>query len=104
MITIQDPINIGASPTTVGTAVPDGLQRKFIAAGAHNDTGGVVTLKVSLVASSGSASLLINRAVGINKTDTLPELIGRGLNAGGSLLVEGSGLNVGFTSIDSITG
>lgn len=107
MITIQDQIDIGASVTTVGNAVPAGMQRKFTAFGAHNDSGSAVILKVYLVPTSGSAAnpnLLINRAVPAGKTDTCPELMGRGLNSGGTLQVEGAGLNVGWTAIDTIIG
>jgi hypothetical protein len=105
MITIHDPQLLPADITIVGGGIPDGLQRVFRSVGVHNPTAAPITLQVWLLAVGGITPFkIINRPVLPNRTDMCPELIGRGLNAGGVLQMQCEGATVGFTSIDTITG
>lgn len=104
MINVKDPSTLGALAMFDG-AIPEGVVRNYRAAGAHNPTNGTITLKVYLVPKNGVANdgtLILNRAVQPHKTDICVELIGRGLNAGGSLWIDGTGLTFGYTSLDTI--
>lgn len=106
MITILDSSQLAAL-AAIGGVVPAGVKRNYKAVGAHNDTAAAVTLTVHLVPTGGIAdnsNRIINRLVPVDKTDMCPELVGRGLNAGGTLYVGGAGLNFGYTAIDTITG
>lgn len=103
-IIVENQSTLGAAPDTVGAAVPVGTQRIFKAVGVHNPTAGVVTFKAYLVPSGGTAdssNRVIDRTVGIGKTDLCPELIGRGLAAAGTLQMDAVACTAGFTAIDS---
>lgn len=104
MITVLDPVTVGV-PAAIGGIIPDGIQRNYKSAGVNNPTGAPITLIVHLVAKNkvaDTSNIIIDRAVPAGKTDMCPELIGRGLNAGGSLWVEGNGLTAGYTAIDTV--
>lgn len=106
-IAIIDSTELSGSLTQLGETIPNGIIRVFKAMGAHNDTGGTVTLTVHLVPNGGvadSTNRFINRPVVNGVTDLCPELIGRGLKEGGKLFVSGLGLNMGGTAIDTILG
>ena len=97
MITIQDPVVLGAALATIGGTVPNGVQRVFRAVGVRNPTAGTLTLVVTLAGTE-----IINRPVLAGKTDLCPELIGRGLNGGSNLQMSGASLTAGFTSLDTL--
>ncbi len=106
MLYIKDDSALTGTAVQQGAIVATGTIRVFRALGAHNDTGATVTLKAYLVAEGGSAddalNLTIERAVPTGKTDECKELIGRGLNAGGKLMVLGLNMTFGYTAIDTI--
>jgi hypothetical protein len=106
MLIVKDSATL-AGVAAIDTAVASGVIRTYRSAGAHNPTGGTLTLTVHLVPAGGVAdnsNRIINRAVPAGKTDLCPELVGRGLNAGGILQAGGAGLNFGYTAVDTITG
>lgn len=103
---IQDPAALGAA-ASIGGAVPVGYIRNFVAAGAYNNTPDPILLTIYLVPKGGvpdASNKLLERSIPGRKTDMCQELIGRGLNAEGTLQVGGAGLTFGFTAIDTIMG
>lgn len=106
-LTIIDAVALAAGTTLVGAAIPSGIQRIYRSVGVHNGSGAPVVLKAWLVSASALADAtteVINRSIPAGKTDMCPELIGRGLNAGGTLQMSGAGLSAGLTAIDNIIG
>lgn len=104
-LTIQDNIPLTAALDAIGGTVTVGVQRIFKAVGVHNPTGLPVPLLVYLVPFgevAGDDYLVIDRPVLANKSDLCLQLIGRGLNGGGTLMVSADGCNIGFTSIDTV--
>jgi len=103
-IIVIDPVLGTGAPAVIGSAVPAGTTRKFTKTVAHNPTGGTVAIKVFLVPSGQSADDLhtyVDYDLVSRETYLCPEVVGSGLQAGGTLQVQGVG--VSFSAVASDT-
>ena len=84
-----DAANVPVAITTQGEIVPANTKRKITAAVVINTTGVAKTFTVYLVPSGGAAAVsntvISARTIAPGESYTCPELVGRGLNAGGFL-------------------
>lgn len=103
---IADPAQLTGSATTYGTVVAGLAKRVIKSAALTNTTGAPVACTVYLVPSGGTAgaanTFISARTVAAGETYNCPELVGKGLNAGG--FVQALGLNVtfGYSATDII--
>jgi hypothetical protein len=92
----------GAAPQ--GTAVGALTRRVITAAALVNSTAGAVAATVNLVPSGGAAGagnvLISARPIAPGETYFCPELIGQGLNAGGTVQALGAGLTFKYAAKD----
>ena len=103
--TIQDNVLLAAGNIVVGGPVPSGLQRIYTAVSVRNPTGASITLTLHLVPDGAAASAtntIFSRPVLAGKTDVCLQVIGRGLNANGTLVINAPACTVGYTAIDTI--
>lgn len=104
-IYIKDAALIAAGVASLqGVVVPAGLRRKITKMTAYNSTAGTLTLKVYNVPTAGAANAttrIINYALKAEETYLCPEAIGAGLNTGGGIYAEGSGISFGFVASDT---
>lgn len=88
-----------------GTAVGSLTRRVIKSASLTNTTAAAVACSVYLVA-SGSASagntFISARAVAAGETYNCPELIGKGLNAGGTVQALGAGVSFAYTASEIV--
>lgn len=95
---IADPAQLTAAAATYGSVVATLTKRVFKSASLTNTTGAPVACTVYLVPSGGAAgaanTFISARTVAAGETYNCPELVGKGLNAGG--FVQAFGLNVTF--------
>lgn len=106
-IYIKDVTAIAAGAASIqGVAVAAGYKRKITKMIAHNGTGAPVLLQVYNVPSGGTATValtrIINYSLAIGETYLCPEAIGAGLNTGGSIYADGSGLAFSFVANDTL--
>lgn len=95
---ILDGTLLTGSAATYGTAVPANTKRVIRQASLYNGTAAPVQCEVHVIASGGTASdtnRVILRTIGVEETYNCPELVNRGLNAGG--FVQALGLNCSFS-------
>lgn len=89
---------------TLGTAVPAATKRKFTKCTAYNPTGAVVSIKISLVPSGGSAanSVYVDYDLSPRETYNCPEVVGAALGPGGTVSVTGAAVIFSAVASDSV--
>lgn len=77
--------NIGAALAVQGEVVPANVKRKITAAIVTNDTGTAKVLTITIQGSTagGTIVLISGRTIDPGESYLCPELIGRGMSAGG---------------------
>lgn len=94
--------------TQQGAAVDNSTKRLITAAALVNTTAAAVQASVYLVPSGGAAgvanAVISARTIAPGETYFCPELIGQGLNAGGSVWASGAGLTFRYTARDITNG
>ncbi len=97
-IYILDAVLLAAAVANVGTAVPVNSKRIIRGATLYNGTAAPVVCQIHCIPSGGTASdtnRVISRTIGVEETYKCPELVNKGMNAGG--FVQGLGLDVSFS-------
>lgn len=101
---VFDPAQLTGSAATYGTVVSALTKRIFKSASVTNTTGAPVALTVYLVPTGGTAgaanTVISARALAAGETYNCPELIGKGLNAGGFLQALGTSLTLSYSATD----
>jgi hypothetical protein len=101
---ISDPVQLTASAATYGAVVATLTRRIIKSASVVNTTGSPVALTIYLVPSGGAAgasnTLISARTVAAGETYNCPELIGKGINAGGFLQALGLNLTLSYSATD----
>jgi hypothetical protein len=86
-----------------GSDVPALTKRIITSASLVNTTGAPVAATVNLAPSSGAATantMIPARTIAAGGTDTCPELINQGIDAGGAVWASGLGLTFKYTAKD----
>ena len=94
----MDPALLTGSAATQGTATPANTKRIIRAATLYNGTSAPVVCEVHRIPSGGTASdtnRVIHRTLAAEETYACPEMIGKGMNAGG--FIQALGLDVSFS-------
>lgn len=105
-----DGANVPAAVTTQGTPVPANTRRKITAAIVCNPTAVAKTFTAYVVPSGGAAgatnTYISARTIAPGESYTCPELVGRGMNAGGFVqtLADVTGLTFKFEAFDITNG
>lgn len=98
--------NVPAAFAAAGTVVAANTKRQITSAIVCNDTGAVRLFSARIVGEGGAAAvnLIYSRAIGIGESYLCPELVGRGMNAGGYIEVQGdvTGLDFKFESLEFV--
>lgn len=101
---IHDGSTLGAAVAVQGTAAPALTKRVIRAAILCNTTGAPIAGTVYLVPSGGAPdatnSMITGRPIAAGETYTCPELVGQGLNPGGTLQASGAGLTLKYSATD----
>lgn len=101
---IFDPVQITGTAATYGVIVPTLTKRVIKSASVTNTTGAPVALTVYLVPFGGTAgaanTFISTRTVAAGETYNCPELVGKGLNAGGFLQALGLNLTLAYAATD----
>jgi hypothetical protein len=101
---ISDPVQLTASAATYGIVVPALTKRVIRSASVTNTTGAPVALTVYLVPLGGTAAaantIISARTIAVGETYNCPELVGKGINAGGFLQALGLNLTLAYTATD----
>ncbi len=86
--------NVTNAAVTQGTPTPDGKKRRVTSAIVCNPTGGVLSFTAYVIPSGGTAgttnTYISARALAAGESYSCPELVGRGMNAGGFIQALGS--------------
>lgn len=103
---ISDPAQLTASAATYGTVVAALTKRIIRSASVTNTTAAPVALTLYLVPSGGTAgasnALISARSIAAGETYNCPELVGKGLNAGGFLQAFGLNMTLSYSATDII--
>jgi hypothetical protein len=107
MTTTTAYINEGATLTATldaqGTVVPANTKRIIKSAALVNTTAAPVVCSVSIVdAAAGIHPKVSARTLAVNETYHCPELIGKGINAGGVVKASGLGVSFDYTATDIV--
>lgn len=97
-IYILDGTLLTGAAATYGTAVPTLTKRVIKQATLYNGTAAPVSCEVHVIASGGTASdtnRVILRTLAVEESYLCPEIVNRGLNAGG--FIQALGLNCSFS-------
>lgn len=105
-----DGIVLTAAPAVMGTAVDANTKRVITAAAIVNTTAAPIQVAVALVP-AGAANpidashiMISGRTIASGESYPCPELVGHGLNAGGSVQAWGNGLTFKYAAKDIING
>lgn len=102
--------NVPTSATTQGTATPANTKRKITGAAVCNSTASAKTFTAYVIPSGGTAGAtniyISARTIAPGETYTCPELVGRGMNAGGfiQVLADVTGMSFKYEAIDITNG
>ncbi len=95
---------VPAAFAAAGTVVGANTKRQITAAVVCNDTGvaRLFSARITGQTAAGAINLIISRPIGIGETYLCPELVGRGMNAGGFIEVLGdvAGLDFKYESLE----
>jgi hypothetical protein len=101
---IFDSAQLTGSAATYGTVVAALTKRILKSASVTNTTGAPVALIVYLVPTGGTAgaanTVISARTLAAGETYNCPELVGKGLNAGGFLQALGLSLTLSYSATD----
>lgn len=98
---------LAATAAIQGAAVPANTRRVIRSASLVNKTGVPILGTVYLVKSGGAAgdpgsTRIAARAIAAGETYPCPELVNRGMNAGGAVWALGNGLEFEYTATDVV--
>lgn len=102
--------NVTTSAVTQGTEVPANTKRKITSAAVCNSTASAKTFTAHVVPVGGTAAAtnmyISARTIAAGETYTCPELVGRGMNAGGfvQVLSDVTGMTFKYEAIDITNG
>lgn len=102
--------NVTNAAVTQGTVVPANTRRQITAAIVCNSTAVAKTFTAHVIPSGGTAGAtnmyISARTIAPGESYTCPELVGRGLNAGGfvQVLADVTGLTFKFEALDITNG
>lgn len=103
---IFDGGSLGAAAAVQGGVVPALTRRVIKAATLINTTGAPIAATVYLVPSGGAVgaanTLISARSIAAGESYPCGELLGQGLNAGGSVQALGNGLTFKYTGVDFV--
>lgn len=105
-VVVVDGAQLTAAAATYGSVVGANTKRIIKAATLTNTTAGAVACTVYLVPSGGTAgasnTVISALSIAAGASYSCPELIGRGLNAGGFLQALGLNVTLGYTAVDVV--
>lgn len=100
--------NVTAAYATQGTVVPANTKRKITAAIVCNDTAVAKAFSARIVGETAAGAVMLIDAITIDphKSYLCPELVGRGMNAGGYIEVLGdvTGMDFKYEAFDITNG
>jgi hypothetical protein len=102
--------NVSAAAVTQGTVVPANTKRKITAAIVTNSTGVAKTFTAHVIPAAGTAGAtnmyISARTIAPGESYSCPELVGRGMNAGGfvQVLADVTGMTFKFEAFDITNG
>jgi hypothetical protein len=102
--------NVTAAAVTQGTATPANTRRRITAAVVCNSTAVAKTFTAHVIPSGGTAAAtnmyISARTIAPGESYTCPELVGRGMNAGGfvQVLADVTGMTFKFEALDIVNG
>lgn len=102
--------NVTAAAVTQGTVVPANTRRKITAAIVCNSTAVAKTFTAHVIPSGGTAGAtnmyISARTIAPGESYTCPELVGRGMNAGGfvQVLADVTGMTFKYEAFDITNG
>lgn len=103
---IADGAILTASASTQGNTVNSLTRRIIKSASLTNTTASPVACSVYLIPSGGTAgaanTFIVLRAIASGETYNCPELIGKGLNAGGFVQALGAGVSFAYSASDVV--
>lgn len=104
-IYVHEGATLTATLDIQGTVVPVNAKRVIKSAALVNTTAAPVLCSVSFVSEDASVHpKIVERALGVNESYLCPELIGKGLLAGGSVKASGLGVSFDYTSTEIVGG
>ena len=102
--------NVTASAVTQGTVTPANTKRRVTSAVICNSTAIAKTFTAYVIPSAGTAGAtnmyISARTIAAGETYTCPELVGRGMNAGGfvQVLADVTGMTFKYEAYDTTNG
>lgn len=100
---IYDGAVLGAAMANQGTVVPTATARIVKSATLVNSTAAPVVCSVSVLDAGGTLHPKISaRPIAAGESYTCPELVGKGINAGGVLQAMGAGVSFDYTATDIV--
>jgi hypothetical protein len=100
---IYDGAILGAALASQGTVVPTATSRIIKSASLVNPTAAPVVCSVSVLDAGGASHPKISgRAIAAGETYFCPELVGKGINAGGVVQAMGAGVSFDYTATDIV--